>query len=1187
MDEYPEELRTPPVSLIALVGCPELHALISSHLHAEQPPINTLALPDFSKVSVIFSDTKPPSSSTDPNSVPLGILKRDWLLKHRTKVPAVLAALFTSEQISGDPAQWLQVCTDLENLRNVMRPKNIKLVIVVVVPPSFYTSSSDEIINEDRMAALRKRAELDAKNVVFFNSGDELQLKESLNKLAASLVELAATYYREEGRRIKALVEKKNINSIQLNIRCCFKVAVYAEFRRDWAEALRFYDDAYHMLRQMVSTANSLPVIQRLVEIKIVAEQLHFKISTLLLHGGKIADAISWFRKHNTSYRNLIGPPEAILMHWEWMSRQFLVFAELLETSSKAIQSISGPAVNSAEKFLTEWEFQPAYYYQLAAHYLKEKRIALELAQPSSGAADGTAESVVPSVYVGQFARLLEQEDALVMQPLTDEEYILYAIAEGKRFQDSFEIIALLKKSHESFSSIKATRMGSLCALQMAKEYYTVGDFTNAKPLLDGVASLYRSEGWVTLLWEVLGYLRECSRKVGMVKEFVEYSLEMAALPVSSDTGVLSFGSKDCGPAGPTSLAQRENIHKEVFSLVSGGEGSVSDGKNSDLQSALNGPLHLEIDLVSPLRVVLLASVAFHEQIIKPGMPALMTVSLLSQLPMNVDIDQLEFQFNQSECNFVIINSERPASDGHQGRRVESAPSLSLITNKWLRLTYAVQSEMSGKLECIYVIAKMRSHLTICCRAESPASMDDLTLWRFEDRVQTFPTKDPALAFSGQKAAQVEEHDPQVDLVLGATGPALVEECFVVPVTVTSKGHSVFSGELKINLVDVKGGGLFSPREVEPLSSDSHHVQLLGVSMPEKEEDPQVASSKIKKIQQSFGLVSVPFLKDGESWSCKLEIRWNRPKPIMLFVSLGYFSDVNELSSQKVHVHKSLQIDGKTGIVISHHFMLPFHKDPLLLSRIKPTPDSKQLPSLPMNETTVLVVSAKNSCEVPLQLKSVSIDMDDDHERSYKLQHGGGEDLVKISHLMPGEEFRKVFTITPEVKSSSLILGSACVRWRRKPETEDDQSTSTAAEACILTKSKLPEVNVELPPLVVRQEWPPYAILGDPFAYIINIKNQSKLLQEVKFSLADAQNFVLSGSHTDTVFILPSSERVVSYKIVPLCSGMQQLPRVTVTSVRYSAAFQPSVAASTVFVFPSKPHFQMSGNKVLEAVSTE
>lgn len=56
---------------------------------------------------------------------------------------------------------------------------------------------------------------------------------------------------------------------------------------------------------------------------------------------------------------------------------------------------------------------------QLAAHYLKEKRSCLELAlsmTETAGEIDGAAESVVPSVYVGQFARLLEQGDAFATQ---------------------------------------------------------------------------------------------------------------------------------------------------------------------------------------------------------------------------------------------------------------------------------------------------------------------------------------------------------------------------------------------------------------------------------------------------------------------------------------------------------------------------------------------------------------------------------------------------------------------------------------------------------------------------------------------------------------------------------------------------------------------------------------------------
>lgn len=57
---------------------------------------------------------------------------------------------------------------------------------------------------------------------------------------------------------------------------------------------------------------------------------------------------------------------------------------------------------------------------QLAAHYLKEKRSSLEIAVSMSESFNGTdssADSVEPSTYVGQFARLIEEGDALITQP--------------------------------------------------------------------------------------------------------------------------------------------------------------------------------------------------------------------------------------------------------------------------------------------------------------------------------------------------------------------------------------------------------------------------------------------------------------------------------------------------------------------------------------------------------------------------------------------------------------------------------------------------------------------------------------------------------------------------------------------------------------------------------------------------
>jgi trafficking protein particle complex subunit 11 len=116
MEDYPEELRTPPLSLVSIVGCSELHLAISAALSSQQPPMNTLALSDFTKASILSRSGKTRDPLAPPQA-PAGILKKDWLLKHRTRVPASVAAFFRADQVSGDPAQWLQACSDLENLK--------------------------------------------------------------------------------------------------------------------------------------------------------------------------------------------------------------------------------------------------------------------------------------------------------------------------------------------------------------------------------------------------------------------------------------------------------------------------------------------------------------------------------------------------------------------------------------------------------------------------------------------------------------------------------------------------------------------------------------------------------------------------------------------------------------------------------------------------------------------------------------------------------------------------------------------------------------------------------------------------------------------------------------------------------------------------------------------------------------
>lgn len=240
--------------------------------------------------------------------------------------------------------------------------------------------------------------------------------------------------------------------------------------------------------------------------------------------------------------------------------------------------------------------------------------------------------------------------------------------------------------------------MASACNHGMALEYYAAGDFSNAKQLFDGVAGLYRQEGWTTLLWENLGYLRECSRKLNSPKDFISYSLEMAALPLFSGSGEENRENKiKSGPGGSPTISRRENIQQEVINVLE--RKQSPDGTNDEFNNAMEETTHLDIDQISPLRMVLIAAVAFHDQSVKPGSPLLISVSLLSHLPSPVVVDQLEVQFNQSDCNFVIHSAQE-----------DSPPSaLTLFTNKWMRLTREIKSGT------ISLYASFIKHLSTRC----------------------------------------------------------------------------------------------------------------------------------------------------------------------------------------------------------------------------------------------------------------------------------------------------------------------------------------------------------------------------------------------------------------------------------------------------------------------------------------
>jgi hypothetical protein len=62
LDFYPSEVVTPPLALVALLGCPSLHGRVGEYLRAAQkPPINSLGVADPSAAPRLFGAPAAPA----------------------------------------------------------------------------------------------------------------------------------------------------------------------------------------------------------------------------------------------------------------------------------------------------------------------------------------------------------------------------------------------------------------------------------------------------------------------------------------------------------------------------------------------------------------------------------------------------------------------------------------------------------------------------------------------------------------------------------------------------------------------------------------------------------------------------------------------------------------------------------------------------------------------------------------------------------------------------------------------------------------------------------------------------------------------------------------------------------------------------------------------------------------------
>eukprot|EP00899_Mesostigma_viride_P009627 jgi/Mesvir1/18666/Mv17165-RA.1 len=719
MDALPEEYKSRPLALVAVLGVPSLHAAISTYFRNEQrPPINIMSVAGPSELFPGSGGLKTENAQQTP---PKGILKASWLAKHRTRRPAVVIALMQRDDVFGDPAGWTNTCALIDSLKTALRGRPSKLIIVLV------QATKEGEITDDRVAPLRRRAELEAKFFLTFTRSEE---EASMGRLAKAAYEQAVMAYRERGRLVKARMGRPGYP--QLHVRNGFKAGAFAEFRQDWASAVKYYRMAFTALQEIAqnvaiaaagaetgppTTAQqnassaagygagglSDQLLTRAVEIRAVGQLINLKLCTLLLHSSTVTDAIRQFKLHVAAYRKLLHGASlgaggeapvtlragvAEFLRCGWLCSQFQIFAELLQT--RVHHSALSP---------TDREQQPAFYYAAAAHHAKERRRAYEHVITLAAAVrrnSGTSIALSPDDLLTSamlangggggpslasdpsFGSPVASDSTSTGGPLVPHVDVSPSPFVGQLVasSDGHPVVDKELVPHAIFQE-RAIRHSTVTIELLTKAhegykrlragrviYYLASEMAREYAHAREFASAKRLLDSVAAIYRREGWTLLLAAALSALRECAQ-RLGAADHYLEYSLELASLGASGLrgGEEMEHHAIQCAAIQDIAVSLLRDPHTGVDGLPN--ITAAL--PLEFELKDGSSLRGVVSAAVAFHTRQLAAGAQAEVSVALRANLPHPLRLSSVELVFNQEACNAVVKHRENVEGAGGQG----------------------------------------------------------------------------------------------------------------------------------------------------------------------------------------------------------------------------------------------------------------------------------------------------------------------------------------------------------------------------------------------------------------------------------------------------------------------------------------------------------------------------------------
>jgi tetratricopeptide (TPR) repeat protein len=570
-----------------------------------------------------------------------------------------------------------------------------------------------------------------------------------------------------------------------------------AEIRQDYDLAITYFKNCHALLLEMLHQAVSgdhadleiPPFSNRWDEAKELLDSINVKLSKLYLHQNLVVESLSQLYKHMTSCNNfpeflyqslslepysdgflpglghLASPLGGGSFHyWHWVSKHYLIYAELIELASTkkakfplpypvpasstnpTMALLNNVAANTGIGLFSTVD--PLHTVQNAGFYLLiSARAAEERWRRFYRALQSGSNPVI----------LLQQgQDTPAMRHLKQ------ALDLESKVDHAAIVIEILTKCHDFFKNQKFVRLSLFLATEIARIYQDTNQHDTALKYYDKVAITYRNEKWYELLGNVAHRIKECALAVGNFQLALDSAVELVYPQLS------------------TSELQNESRITELFQLLS--DSVVSN-------------MHVNMGALTSFLKCDFCFQAQQGQVHKEHYFQVTLESRIS-LPVNaaLKVSYIRVNFSDAMFSYLILNQESKFEKFKKcSATVRSIPgvveeglvaeaSISLVSGRKLVFEGSLLPKENQNIEAtsIVVLLEGARPLNLVYELSDRSTRSGRPRWYFHDSENVLRFKYMSTK-SDHRHLRIEQREPALDLALSCTDSTYTDE--FIPVT--------------------------------------------------------------------------------------------------------------------------------------------------------------------------------------------------------------------------------------------------------------------------------------------------------------------------------------------------------------------------------------------------------------------